>query len=73
MSDYNTQHTGKSQRRTNAIRRAYGLMASMFLMGMAMGLLLAPAVALRGLLAFGLLGSGIIVQIVAVTLWRDPL
>ncbi len=73
MSHYDSQHASKPQHRKNAVKRMYGLSIAMLLIGMSMGLLLAPAVTLRGLLAFSLLGFGLIIEIVAVTLWRDPL
>ena len=61
-----------SARPSNARKRVYGLLLACFLNGVVVGLLVAPTLAWRGLVAYSLLGIGLLVMGIAVTRWRDP-
>lgn len=56
----------------NARKRVYGLLLAAFLNGVAVGVLLTPAVVYRGFGVWGVLLGGLFVLAFSVTRWRAP-
>lgn len=56
-----------------AKKRVYALLATNVLIGISLGLLLAPMVPERGLVSFALLMLALLIMAFAVSRWPDPL